>query len=117
LSGEIECDEIYFGGKKREPGGRCSREKMIVFGMLERQNKIFTTIVDNVSAQTLMDEIKEHAGKGSVFYTDTFRSYKSLKQFGHHITVDHSKEFGSQRRRVTGLASISRDGPMRKNGF
>ena len=57
----------------------------------------------NVSAQTLMDEIKYHAEKGSVFYTDTFRSYKSLKQFGHHITVNHSKEFGSQRRHINSL--------------
>jgi len=103
LSGEIKCDESYFGGKKKGPRGRGSREKMIVFGMLERQNKIFTTIVDNVSAQTPMDEIKEHAEKGSVFYMDTFRSYKSLKQFGYHITVDHSKEFGSQRRHINGL--------------
>ena len=103
LSGEIECDESYFGGKKRGPRGRGSRGKMIVFGMLERQNKIFTTIVDNVSAQTLIDEISKHAEKGSVFYTDTFRSYKSLKQFGHHITVDHGKEFGFKRRHINGL--------------
>ncbi len=103
VSGEIECDESYFGGRKKGLRGRGSRGKMIVFGMLERQNKIFTTIVDNVSAQTLMDEIKEHAEKGSVFYTDTFRSYKSLKQFGHHITVDHSLEFGSNRRHINGL--------------
>jgi len=46
---------------------------MIVFGMLERQ-KFLTTVVGNVSAQTIMGEIKEHAEKGSVFYTDTFRS-------------------------------------------
>ena len=116
LSGEIGCDESYFGGRKKGSRGRGSQGKMIVFGMLERQNKIFTTIVDNGSAQTLMDEIKEHAEKGSVFYTDTFCSYKSLRQFGHHITVDHSKEFGSKRRHINGLVPISRDGPMLKNG-
>jgi transposase len=103
LSGEIECDESYFGGKKKGLRGRGSRGKMIVFGMLERQDRIFTTIVDNVSAQALMDEIIEHAEKGSVFYTDTFRSYKSLKKYGHHITVDHGKEFGSKRRHINGL--------------
>jgi len=90
---------------------------MIVFGMLERQNKIFTTIVENGSAQILMEEIKEHAEKVSVFYTDTSRSYKSLSQCGHHITVEHSREFGFQRRHINGLIPISRDGPMRKNGF
>jgi len=36
LSGEIGCDESYFGGTKNGPRGRGSRDKMIVFGMLER---------------------------------------------------------------------------------
>lgn len=54
---------------------------------------IFTTVVDNVSAETLMNEVKKHAERGSVFYTDTFRSYKSLILFGNHITVDHGREY------------------------
>jgi transposase len=41
LSGEIEWDESYFGGKKKGPRGRGARQKMKVFGMLERQGKIF----------------------------------------------------------------------------
>ena len=73
LSSEIECDKSYIGGKKKGPRGYGSRSKMIVFEMLERQNKIFTTVVDKVSAQTLINEIKEHTEKGSIFYTDTFR--------------------------------------------
>ncbi|RMG23859.1 MAG: IS1595 family transposase [Methanobacteriota archaeon] len=78
LSGEIEWDESYFGGRKKGQRGRGSREKVKVFGMLERQGRIFTVMVDNVSAETLMNEIKQHAEKGSVFYTDKFKSYKSL---------------------------------------
>ncbi len=59
--------------------------------MLERQGKIYTVIVDNVSAETLMNEIIQHAEKGSVFYTEKFRSYDSLKFYGKHIAVDHGK--------------------------
>ena len=103
LSGEIECDESYFGGRKKGPRGRGSREKVKVFGMLERQGRIFTAIVDNVSAETLMNEIIQHAEKGSVFYTDKFKSYKSLKFYGKHLTVDHGKEFGKGRRHINGL--------------
>jgi len=79
LSGEIECDESCFGGKKKGPRGCGAREKVKVFGMLERQGKIFTTIVDNITDETLMNEIINYAEKGSVFYTDKFKSYKSLK--------------------------------------
>ncbi len=103
LSGEIECDESYFGGKKKGPRGRGAREKVKVFGMLERQGRIFTAIVDNVTAETLMNEIIDHAEKGSVFYTDRFKSYKSLKFYGKHIAIDHGQEFGKGKRHINGL--------------
>ena len=74
LSGEIACDESYFGGKQKGHRGRGARGKVIVFGMLERQGRILTTLVDNVTAGTLLNHIKQHAVKGSVFYTDRFRS-------------------------------------------
>jgi transposase len=74
-----------------------------VFGMLERQGRIFTAIVDNVTAEKLMNEIINHAEKGSVFYTDKFKSYKSLKFYGKHISIDHGKEFGKGRRHINGL--------------
>lgn len=103
LSGEIECDESYFGGKRKGARGRGAQGKVTVFGMLERNGKIYTTLVDNVSAETLMNEIIQHAEKGSVFYTDKFRSYKSLKFFGKHITVDHGNYFANGKRHINGL--------------
>jgi transposase len=103
LSGEIECDESYFGGRKKGRRGRGSYGKIKVFGMLERQGQIFTTVVDNVKAETLMNEIRQHAEKGSVFYTDRFRSYKSLKMYGKHTTINHGERFVHGRRHINGL--------------
>ena len=103
LSGEIECDESYFGGKQKGHRGRGAPGKVIVFGMLERQGRILTTIVDNVSAQTLLTHIKTHAVKGRVFYTDRFRSYKSLQRYGRHIQVDHSTTFAHGVNHINGL--------------
>ena len=103
LSGEIECDKSYYGGKKKGPRYRCSLLKVKVFGMLERQGRIVTAIVDNVSAESLIKEIKQHAEKGSVFYTDKFRSYNSLKFYGKHYAIDHGKEFGKGKCHINGL--------------
>jgi len=64
LSGEIECDESYFGGRRKGNRGRGAKGKVTVFGMLERKGKIYTTLVDNVSAETLMGEIKGMPRKG-----------------------------------------------------
>jgi len=92
LNGEIEIDESYFGGKRKGQRGRGARNKTIVFGILERKGKIYTKIVENVSAETLMNEIQNKTKKGSVFYTDGWKSYASLEQYGKHNIIDHDKE-------------------------
>ncbi len=103
LSGEIECDESYFGGKRKYMRGRGAYNKIKVFGLLERQGKIFTVIVNDVSAKTLMGEIIKNSEKGSVFYTDKFKSYKSLKFYGKHISIDHGKNFARKHNHINGL--------------
>src|SRR3989338_40716 len=92
LNGELEIDESYFGGRRKGNRGRGAKNKTIVFGILERKGKIYTKIVENVSKETLMNEIKNKTNKGSVFYTDGWKSYASLEQFGKHNVIRHDKE-------------------------
>ena len=92
LNGELEIDESYFGGKRKGNRGRGANNKTIVFGILERKGKVHTVIVQDVSAKTLMNEIENKTEKGSVFYTDGWKSYASLEQYGKHNIIDHDKE-------------------------
>ena len=92
LNGEIEIDESYFSGKRKGNRGRGAKNKTIVFGILERKGRIYTKIVENVSKETLMNEIQNKTLKGSVFYTDGWKSYASLEQYGKHNVIDHDKE-------------------------
>ena len=103
LKGEIECDESYFGGHRKYLRGRSKSNKVIVLGLLERKGKIYTTIVENVRAFSLLDEIKTRSEKGSVFYTDQFRSYKSLKFYRKHLLVDHDKNFVKEKNHINGI--------------
>ncbi|MGE5444749.1 MAG: IS1595 family transposase, partial [Ignavibacteriales bacterium] len=80
LKGEIEIDEAYFGGRRKGRRGRGASGKSIVFGLLESDGKVYTKVVERVSADELMAHIRKHTRKGSVYYTDTFRSYNSLKR-------------------------------------
>jgi len=41
--------------------------------------------------------------KGSVFYTDDFKSYKDLKHYGKHSRVKHSKTFGKGKNHINGI--------------
>jgi transposase len=89
LSGEIELDESYFGGKRPGRRGRGAADKQIVFGILERGGLVRIVPVEDVTAATLMEEVTTHTEKGCVYYTDQFRSYQSLKRFGKHYQIRH----------------------------
>jgi len=56
LKGELEADEAYFGGKRKGKRGRGAGGKTIVFGILERGGKVSVSIVQDVSAESLMTE-------------------------------------------------------------
>jgi transposase len=97
LSGEIEMDEAYFGGRRKGKRGRGAAGKSIVFGLLERDGRVYTRVVEGVSADDLMTVIRKKTRKGSVYYSDTFKSYNSLKRLGKHHTVNHSKSMVDKR--------------------
>ena len=104
LNGELELDESYFGGKRKGNRGRGAKNKAIVFGILERNGKVHTVTVENVKAETLLREIENKTKKGSVFYTDGFRSYADLKQYGKHNVIRHDKdEFAKEKNHINGI--------------
>lgn len=103
LRGELELDETYFGGKRKGKRGRGAHNKAIVFGILERNGKVYVKVVPNVRAETLMEEIESKSVKGSVFYTDDFKSYKSLKQFGKHHIINKQYSYAKGRTHINGI--------------
>ncbi|PIQ73257.1 IS1595 family transposase, partial [Candidatus Roizmanbacteria bacterium CG11_big_fil_rev_8_21_14_0_20_36_8] len=70
--------------------GRAAAGKSVVLGLLERDGRVYTRIVHTLTAEHLMNIIKKKTRKGSVYHTDTFKSYNSLHQFGKHLKVNHS---------------------------
>lgn len=104
LRGEIELDESYFGGRRKGNRGRGAAGKVPVFGILERQGKVRVTVVPDVSAKTLIGLTVKTVRRGSIVYTDKFRSYDSLMFCGYrHLKVDHNKRFSSGKVYINGL--------------
>ena len=68
-----------------------------MFGLLERDGRVYTKVVENVSAERLMTQIRANTRKGSVYDTDAFKGYQSLKQYGTHHTVNHANRFVERR--------------------
>ena len=103
LRGELEVDETYFGGKRKGKRGRGAFNKVVVLGILERNGKVYTAIVPDVSAETLMTEIRNKTEKGSVYYTDCFKSYKSLKRYGKHRRINKEHTYAKGRNHINGI--------------
>lgn len=97
LKGEIELDEAYFGGRRKGKRGRGAGGKSVVFGLLERDGRVYTRVVEGVGADELMNIIRRKTRKGSVYYSDTWRSYNSLKRWGKHHTIKHEKHLVDKR--------------------
>jgi len=59
FSGEVEGDESSFGARRvRGKKGRGAGGKTIVFGILERQEKVYTEIVPDASKKPLQAVIR-----------------------------------------------------------
>jgi transposase len=109
-NGEIELDESYFGAKRvRGVRGRGAKGKVPVFGMLKRGDKVYTQIVKNCSMSELMPIIKGKADKNSVIYTDCFKTYNGLADYGYkkHFRIKHSEnEFANGHNHINGIENF-----------
>lgn len=95
LSGIVEVDETYVGGKAKGKRGRGAGGKTIVFGIAEREGDILAVPVPDASSKTLKGIIKAVVEPGSKIMSDEWTSYKGLSQDYEHQVVNHKKEYVS----------------------
>ena len=109
-NGEVELDESYFGARRvRGIRGRGARGKTPVFGMLKRGDKVYTQIVKNCSISELLPIIKGRADTGAIIYSDGFKSYDGLVNYGYkrHYRVKHGEnEFALGHNHINGIENF-----------
>jgi transposase len=108
IRGVVELDESYFGGIRKGRRGRGAAGKVPVFGILKRGGRVYTTMIPNARALTLLSIVQDKVELDSVVYTDAFGSYDILDVTGFkHHRINHSKAFAQGRgRHINGIENF-----------
>lgn len=104
LSGIVEVDETYIGGKskfkhksyreKNKMTGRGinSVNKIGVMALLERNGGIVTRVIDPSDPNSYKSYIYKHVGLGTTVVTDGAIYYRGLQGSFQHTKVEHKKD-------------------------
>ena len=92
LTGTIEADEAYIGGKTRRTATQTGYDnKTPVVSLLQRNGNVRSFAVPTVTAMTLKEVLLENVDTSAHLMTDQLGGYKGVgKQFASHQVVDHS---------------------------
>jgi transposase-like protein len=109
LSGEVEADETYVGGKARFMHKNKKKEKIkgtgtsgktIVLGALERgdkekkiPSKVKAKVIKSTDRKTLKREVEQAVEKGSTLYTDAHSGYDELNAEYVRLVIDHAQKY------------------------
>ena len=109
LFGVVEADESYFGPRRvKGQVGRGAGKKTIVFGIFERDGRVWCEVVPDASTRSLHGAILRRVAVDSRINTDKWRSYNHLDEKGYeHVRIDHGEgEFARDGVHVNGIEAF-----------
>ena len=112
MTGQVEIDETFVGGKDQGSVGRSKSSKKLVVVGIERNNKgilkAYARQIDNAGVKQLKPFFEDHICKQAKIKTDKWRSYTSLKKDYKKLNQVKSKggkNFNMLHRFIMGLKS------------
>ena|ERR1700739_1328291 len=84
LSGTVEVDETYMGGRYDRRRKRKPWQKTIVAGLVERKGEVHAQQIPNASRSVLVGLVRDRVSRDAMVYTDQWPGYKSIPRA--HVT-------------------------------
>lgn len=115
FDGPAECDESYFGGKRRNMPkakrekleGRGIAGKTVVAGVKDRAtNQIKAAVVASTDKETLQGFLDARVKHGAKVYTDDHGSYQYLEGFDHEAVKHSVGEYVREQAHTQGVESF-----------
>jgi transposase-like protein len=108
LTGTVEVDETYIGGKQQGVGSGSKARKTPVVALIERSGEARVKVVSHVSARNLGEALHQCVSKDAVVNTDENPSYKKVvKPWKAHHCVNHSLNEYTRKNRDGSIATTN----------
>lgn len=103
FAGAIECDESVFGGYRKGKRGWGAAGKVLVMGIVQRNGQVKAFPIPARNAEEVISRVCAHTTPGSLYYTDDWQAYASLRIQGDHIVVRKEKGRPRGRDHINGI--------------
>lgn len=120
LSGKVEVDETFIGGKAKNMHkdkkaakitGTGTVGKAVVVGLLarntaEKPSQVQAKVVSDTRKATLQPEVRAHVATGAELFTDCLSSYEGLDSEYVHQTIDHAVKYAEGVVHINGMENF-----------
>ncbi|MBI4636109.1 MAG: IS1595 family transposase [Candidatus Rokubacteria bacterium] len=120
MSGEVEVDETFIGGRARFMHAARRREKITgtggsgktaVMGLLERHgpdktSRVKAAVVATTRKHVLQAQVRAYVEPGSAVYSDALKSYEGLAPDYAHAVINHAESYVRGKVHTNGLENF-----------
>ncbi len=117
MSGPVEVDEVYIGGKRKNMSNSKRKElketdrgatgKAAVVGMKDRvTGQVIAEVVGTTDTSTLQSFVNHNALEGATLYTDEALAYRGMVKFKHEAVKHSTSEFIRDKAHTNGIESF-----------